>query len=229
MDDRLLLSRTRDLRAGGCTPKQVARILGVPPCEAARLVRLVARENELSAPEPAVAGCWVSPGWRAGIEAPPDWPDTEVPDWAGEGLISVVVAREHRHGKVALAAFLVDVFCLGVKDVLGPKVMDRVELSPFVSGYFQVYGAPAVAAPIEMGRELVWGAVAYARHLGFEPHPDLATAAHVLGAAEPTGAVRFGRDGKPFFVGGIRDDAKRIMRTLERSVGAGSFHYSVAV
>jgi hypothetical protein len=229
MEDRLLLERTRELRAAGRTPKQVARILGIPSGEAARLVRLVACENELSAPEPAVVGCWVSPGWRAGLEAPADWPDVEVPDWAGAGIVSVLVAREHRHGKVVLAAFLVDVFCLGVKDVLGPRVMNRVELSSFVSSYFLVYGAPAVAAPVEVGRELVWGAVAYARGLGFEPHPELDKVAGVLGEAEPTGAVRFGRDGKPFFVEGISDDPRRVMRTLERSVGAGNFHYSVAV
>jgi len=229
MDDRVLFERTRDLRSAGCTPKQVAKLLGVSSGEAARLVRLVACENELSAPEPAVVGCWLSPGWRAGIEAPPEWPDTKLPDRAGEGIVSVVVARAHRHGKVVVAAFLVDVFCLGVKDILGPRVMDRVELSSFVRTYFLVYGAPAVAAPIEVGRELVWGAVAYARTLGFEPRHDLATTADILGAAEPTGAVRFGREGTPCFIEGISDDAPRIMRILERSVGAGNFHFSIAV
>ena len=80
-----------------------------------------------------------------------------------------------------------------------------------------------------MARELVWGAVAYARELGFEPHPDFEQVSGELGAWEPTGVVRFGREGQPYFVQGVRDNAMRILATLERSVGEGNFHYLVAV
>ncbi len=57
------------------------------------------------------------------------------------------------------------------------------------------------------------------RTLGFEPHPDFERTAGILGAWEPTGAVRFGREGKPYFVEGPRDNTPRILDTLERSVG----------
>jgi hypothetical protein len=107
--------------------------------------------------------------------------------------------------------------------------MDDSDLRPYVRTYFLMYGAPALATPIEMARELVWGAVAYARDLGFEPHADFEQAAGQLGAWEPTGAVRFGREGMPYFVSGVRDNAMRILATLERSVGEGNFHYLVAV
>ncbi|MDQ6724836.1 MAG: hypothetical protein M3066_01470 [Actinomycetota bacterium] len=136
---------------------------------------------------------------------------------------------QHRRGKVSVTGYLVDVYCLGVKDVLGPKVMDDSDLRAYVRTYFLVYEAPPLAASIEMARELVWGAVAYARDLGFEPHPDFEQAAGQLGAWEPTGEVRFGRDGQPYFVQGVRDNATRILATLERSVGEGNFHYLVAV
>jgi len=229
MDEGERLARVRTLRAEGCTPKQVARILGVAPAEAARLVRHVAREDASPAPEPAVVGCWVSPGWRDGLEAPGDWPDTDVPDEIGHGLVSVLVARQHRRAKVSVTGYLVDVYCLGVKDVIGPKVMDDADLRAYIRASFLVYEAPALAVPIEMGRELVWGAIAYARDLGFEPHRDFEQAAGHLGAWEPTGVVRFGRGGKPYFVQGSRDNASRILATLERSVGEGNFHYLVAV
>jgi hypothetical protein len=229
MDDQELLARVRALRAEGCTPKQVAAVLGVASGEASRLVRHVAREDASRAPEPPVVGCWVSPGWSEGLGAPADWPDTDVPAGIGHGIVSVLVAREHRRGKVSVAGYLVDVYCLGVKDALGPKVMDDADLRAYVRMYFLVYEAPPLAAPIEMARELVWGAVAYARHLGFEPHPDFERTAGHLGPWAPTGAVRFGREGKPYFVAGARDDATRILRTLERSIGVGNFHYLVAV
>ena len=229
MDDQERLARVRALRGEGCTPKQVARVLGVAPAEAARLVRHVAREGGPGAAEPPVVGCWVSPGWREGLEAPAGWPDTKVADGVGHGLVSVLDARQHRRGKVSVTGYLVDVYCLGVKDVLGPKVMDDNDLRAYVRTYFLVYQTPALAVPIEMARELVWGAVAYARDLGFEPHPDFEQVAGQLGGWEPTGVVRFGRGGRPYFVQGVRDNPMRILATLERSVGEGNFHYLVAV
>lgn len=229
MDDRERLALVRTLRAEGATPKHVARVLGVTTAEGSRLVRLAAREDASHAPEPRVVGCWVSPGWSDGLDAPADWPDAGVPDGVGQGIASVLVAREHRRGKVSITGYLVDVYCLGVKDVLGPKVMDDADLRAFVRTYFLVYEAPALAVPIEMARELVWGAVAYARALGFEPHRDFESTAVHLGAWEPTGVIGFGREGQPYFVQGIRDDAPHILRTLERSVGEGNFHFLVAV
>lgn len=229
MDEQERLARVRALRAEGCTPKQVARALGVDSAEAARLVREVARQDAARGPEPPVVGCWVSPGWSEGLDAPADWPDANVPDGIGHGIVSVLVAREHRRGKVSVAGFLVDVYCLGVKNALGPKVIDDSDLRSYVRTYFLVYEAPALAIPIEMARELVRGAVGYARDLGFEPHPDFERTAGHLGAGEPTGVVRFGQEGKPYFVQGPSDNAPRILRTLERSVGEGNFHYLVAV
>ncbi len=229
MDDQERLERVRTLRARGCTPKQVARVLGVTPAEAARLVRDVARQDASRAPESPIAGCWVSPGWSDGIEAPADWPDADVSVGIGHGIVSLLVARQRGATKVAVAGYLVDVYCLGVKDVLGPKAIAQADLRAFVRTYFLVYGAPGLAVPIEMARELVWGAVGYARDLGFEPHADFEKAAGHLGAWDPSGAVRFGRGGKPYFVQGRRDDSTRVLATLERSVGAGNFHYLVAV
>lgn len=229
MDEGELLARVRTLRASGCAPKRVARALGVTSAEATRLVREVAREQALSAPEPRVVGCWVSPGWSGGLQAPPDWPDTSTPDGIGNGIVLVLVAREHRYGRVSVAGYLVDVYCLGVKNVIGPMVMRDDELPAFVRTYFLVYQAPALAVPLEIACELVWGAVAYARGLGFEPHREFEEAAGLLGEWEPTGAVRFGLDGAPYFVAGVDDDATDILGTLGRSVGEGNFGYLVAV
>ncbi len=171
----------------------------------------------------------MSPGWSHGLQAPEGWPDDDVPDGIGHGIVTVLVARKHRHNKVSVTGYLVDVYCLGVKDVVGPLVMDDFDLGTYVRTYFLVYEAPALAVPIEMARELVWGAVAYARDLGFEPSPEFAPIADHLGAWEPTGVVRFGQEGTPYFVQGVRDNATHILRTLERSVGEGNFHYLVAV
>jgi hypothetical protein len=42
------------------------------------------------------------------------------------------------------------------------------------------------------------------------------------------GRIEFGRDGQPFYLNGPYDNPTAVLRTLERSVGAGNFHFSVA-
>jgi len=48
-------------------------------------------------------------------------------------------------------------------------------------------------------------------------------------AWEPTGAVRFGLEGEPYFVSGVDDNATHVLRTLDRSGGEGNFRYLVAM
>jgi len=68
-------------------------------------------------------------------------------------------------------------------------------------------------------------AVAYARELGFEPHADFTRAAQHLGTPTSACPIRFGRDGKPFYVGGPYDDSRAILQTLETTVGKGNYSF----
>jgi hypothetical protein len=222
-DERL--ERVRLLREQGRTPKQVARALGISPAEAGRLVRAVAAAAQAAAPEPPLAGCWISPGWSTGLTVGdhPGWPLREDPGGGTEGLIAVLVARGLRYGRVSVCGYLVDAYCLGVKNALGPELMDDRELRRFIRQFFSGYRGDPVEAPIELARELVFGSVEYARGLGFDPHPDFAAAAGHLGPWAGPSTIRFGKDGKPFYVFGPYDDPGSVIRTLERTVGPGNF------
>lgn len=225
--------RVRELRAAGRSPKEISRALGVRPAAVASLVRAIAQQDGAAVPESAVIGCWVSPGWSSGlsIDGHDEWPDGNAADPGISGVATVAVARRHRPRRVSVCGYLVDVFCLGVKNALGPKVMNDRELPAFLDTFFGVFenvGAPT-EAPLELARHLVWGAVDYARGLGFEPHPDFSSAADHLGSWEGSSAITFGRDGVPLFIQGPHDDPARVIRTLNRSAGEGNFHFSAAV
>jgi len=224
-DERL--ERVRALREQGHTPKEIARTLGIKPSEASRLVRSAAILAQADAPEPPVVGCWVSPNWSAGLtfDDHPDWPVHEDPATGPDGMVTVLVARRHRHDKVSVCGYLADVYCLGVKNALGPRIMDELALREFVRQYFSSYGGDPLAAPIELARQLVFGAVDHARGLGFDPHPDFAAAAGHLGPWTPPSTITFGRDGKPLYVSGPYDNPQSIIRTLERTAGAGNFDF----
>ena len=53
-----LIERVRELRQRGRTPKEIARVLGLPPAAVAPLIRAVAAAQPKS--EAPLAGCWVN-------------------------------------------------------------------------------------------------------------------------------------------------------------------------
>jgi hypothetical protein len=236
VSDDALLDRVRQLRQRGLPPKQIARTLGMSPAAVAPLVRRVAEVDQAGS-EPAqrvLVGCWANPGWSHGLDLgdASDWAaaDPPVGESPGtEGLVSVLLARRERASRITVCGFLVDVFCLGVKNAIGPLTMGAGTVDTYRRDYFQAYDVPGVPIPIELAQHLVCGAVAYARDLGFEPHADFEVAAPYLGA--PVGAcpIRFGRDGKPFYVSGPYDDTRRILRTLEKAVGKGNYSFAAGL
>jgi hypothetical protein len=226
------MERVRTLRERGNSPKEIARALKLPPATVAPLIRALAAERPPTAKAPVIAGCWISAGWSAGlsVDGHPEWPGIDAPgDLGREGLVTVLVATERGGSKVSACGYLVDVYCLGVKNALGPQGLDRRKLPEFVHQYFQTSDEPPLAAPVDLARHLVLGAVAYARKLGFEPHPDFAPAAGHLEPWTGPSAISFGRNGKPFFMQGPYDDAASVMKTLKRSVGKGNFDVVAAL
>lgn len=220
LDDGLL-ARVRELRAAGRSPKEIARALGVRPSTVAPLMRAIARETAADGPECAVTGCWVSPGWSAGltVDGHEEWPDLNAANHAGGGLVGVVVARRHRPRRVSVCGYLVDVYCLGVKNALGPDVMNDRDVPVFLRTFFSAFGDAGahLDVPLDLARHLVWGAVDYARELGFSPHPDFRPTSDHLGTWQETSDITFGRDGLPFYVQGPYDDLAAVTRTLTGS------------
>lgn len=221
-DDQI--SHVRSLRARGATPKAIAKTLGITRAEADALVRRIAQE---SATGPVLVGCWVNAGWSQGLSwsGHPEWHDEGGDGDAFPGLVSVVVVREHRYETLTACAYLVDAQCLGVKDALGPRVLDRTELDGFVARQYAAYDRPPLRASLELARELVFGAEEYARALGFEPHRDFERCRGHLGAWSGPSPIVFGYHGKPFFMQGPNDDPVAVVDALERSARAEDFDF----
>jgi hypothetical protein len=145
-------------------------------------------------------------------------------DLFANGIGLVGLARALPDGDVALSAFLVDVYCLGVKNAFY-RVVSPEEWGQFVEGMELEKIHPSCL------RKLVEGAVAYARDLGFPPHADYARAATLFGSIEAAVCpVRYtyGQNGKPFYVSGPDEtpaQVRRILNTLTRRLGADGFHF----
>lgn len=231
MDIDELRTHVRALHDRGLSTNAIARELGVPRGKAAPLVRDLSRQQDASTSPPAVVGCWVTPGWSVGLTVAPDrdWPDQPEHGIEASGLVGVIVAREMRRprDRVSVCGYLVDTYCLGVKDALGPRSMRRGGLDGFIDRFAAPFGGRPLPSDIELARHLVWGGVAYARELGLPPHADFRAAAGHLGALEEPCAIQFGHRGRPTYVQGPYDDADRILRALRRSVGPDGFGFTL--
>jgi hypothetical protein len=150
-----------------------------------------------------------------------------------QGMGSVVLSRQLPNGFVAYVIFLVDRFCLGVKDVI-LTVASRLDYDSRMRRHARSVGKREVISPAK-ARKLVEDAVAYAHSLGLAPHADYAAATRIFGDIDPaecTETFEFGKDGKPFFIAGPRDTperCRRIVDALEQACGTGGYDYLMPI
>lgn len=224
MHDGERLNAVRRLRADGASPRDIARSLGLKPSIVAPLVRQIAAEGARES-DGELVGCWVSPGWSMEllVRRRQGWDDVDLGPLGPQGIALALVARRERRDCISVCGYLVDTFCLGVKDVIGPRRLRRRDLSSFVRTYFRVFPAPPVPAPIELAQHLVLGAVAYAESLGFSPHPDFEPARGHLGVLDEPCAISFGCKGRPLYVAGPYDDSRAVMGMLRTKLGPDGF------
>jgi len=138
-----------------------------------------------------------------------------------EGLGSVWFSRKLDDGRYALSVFLVDTFCLGVKNAMY-AFMEPDRYSVQMENFLSMSGENFVAREPAYVRKLVESSIAYARELGLAPHADYKIAKEIFGdvdAAECDEVFHFGRDGNPIYIPGPGDspaEQRRIVKQLER-------------
>ena len=131
-------------------------------------------------------------------------------------------------GRLAIANFLVDTYCLGVKNaywnIISEWEFDKLKRKLHRLGTLQP------VAP-EYFAKLVFDAVDYAQAIGFVPHPDYRHAKLLLAGVDPTQCTEtftFGKDGKPFYVNGPHDSPERI-KVIMHKVNLAGGHFLVGV
>jgi len=150
------------------------------------------------------------------------------------GFGQVVVARFKLSGEAEAGVFLVDVYCLGVKNAYFARVSEWEYDTKILARMTETGGGKESLSPA-CGRKLIEGAVQYAQSLGLAPHPDYKKACRVFGGIRPEECERaftYGQDGKPLFVQSPNDSPEvvdHVMTTLTRRLGTDGFHYILEV
>ena len=150
-----------------------------------------------------------------------------------QGMGMVLLSRELRNGQVAFANFLVDAYCLGVKDVHA-EIRSKPSYRDDIRGWLLERGSYQAVSPSHL-RKLVESAVEYALDLGFSPHKDYRIGKELFGNIDASACdteFEFGRDGKPCFIAGPNDTPERSLRIvniLNERGGPDNFHYMVGI
>jgi hypothetical protein len=143
-----------------------------------------------------------------------------------EGIGYLVIARQEPEGELIFASFLVDVYCLGVKDAFW-RAGTRGDFRDLIQKMDEIQSM----SPIDPAclAKIVKGAVEYAQAFGFAPHPDYRNASLILAGIDPskcTRQFRFGRDGMPYYMQGPNETFAEAMAIGERVRAAGG-HFLV--
>jgi hypothetical protein len=147
------------------------------------------------------------------------------------GMGMVVISRQMPDGTVGFANFLVDPWCLGVKDV-HVGLMHRTEYDEKIDRRMRA-DHPGRDVPPEDACKYVTGAVAYARELGFSPHPDYAKGMILFTGVDPAASkatFEYGYEGKPHYVSGPHEGMRRVRQVLailENHCGKGGYNYTI--
>lgn len=142
----------------------------------------------------------------------------------GEGL--VIVTRNHTGGRISMASFLVDAYCLGVKDSFFRLRMEDYEMEEMMDKI------GAEECTYYEAHNWVYGAIAYAEEAGIKPDKSFALTQYML--EEDTDDIPlieydFGKDGKHMLVAHSQLEASRYLPLLRENLGEGNYDYMIKV
>lgn len=135
------------------------------------------------------------------------------------GLVFVVVAREHTGGNITFGAYLVDKFCLGVKETCYYMRVDPYEFEGYLNGAGRK-GLKEVG--YDEAHNLIYGAVEFAWEAGIEPHKDFALTQYILEEDNddvPLIEYDYGKDGKHSLVAKSMLEASKYLPLLRKNLG----------
>lgn len=158
-----------------------------------------------------------------------------IPDGLFEiGIGNIIVSRRVPKGNIAVSVFIVDMFCLGVKDAFFRVLSEAEYENRFKVSLMESHeGQTFRSVDPSCARKLLEGAVAYAEELGFSYHPDYKNARNIFGDVASSDCpikYTYGKGGKPFYIRGPNETvekARQIVNHLHQRCGEGGFDYMV--
>ncbi len=152
-------------------------------------------------------------------------------DWETSGMANVIVLRQHVNGNVSGAVYLVDLFCLGVKDTMWFFNEDETG----VMEKFNKDDAPELKTiDYQLAHNIVYAGHDFAMDYDIRPHPGFKTSKFVLEEDDdsiPLVDIKtgFGGDGIPHLMVHQPGQYADALAKLKKNAGEGNYHYTIAI
>lgn len=142
------------------------------------------------------------------------------PDWQESGMAHVIVTRMRPSGNLVMGSFLVDTFCLGVKDAGYHENITPYDFEQYLDNYKNGMGLEEIS--YNEAHNIIYGAMAFAEEGGIKPSKEFDPAGYIL--EEDTDDIPlieydFGKNGKHFLV--VNPDRKEMSyyHILKKNLG----------
>jgi hypothetical protein len=139
-------------------------------------------------------------------------------------MASITISKTMPSGKFVIGLYMIDMFCLGVKNTLFKFALDSFGYDEFI----QKINAQSEIVKCDLGEahNIIFGAIDFAAENGFKPQKDFSITQYILDENlidDRIDEIEFGRNGRPFYFAGPYDNTMYIIETLEKNVGEGNF------
>ena len=148
-------------------------------------------------------------------------------DWKEVGMSTVYVSRQHAGGGISFCSYLVDLYCLGVKDSFFGFNVSLSEWVNLVHSVDEVFGLQEIS--YELAHNIVYAADDYVQELGLESCADFRKITrYFLQKDEEVEIIEVtvGDNGMPHLVADFDDKPRyylKVLAHLEKTLGRDGF------
>lgn len=145
---------------------------------------------------------------------------------AEDGVQQIIITRQKQNGSILAGFYLVDRFCLGLKDTFAREFEDVEELKEIVFDDNEINELVNTLDPI-YAMNLIYGSIEFAEDAGFQPHKNFKLTEYILDDVENLEylEIEFGKNGRYLYCAGIEDDTEKNLAILEKNLGFGNFDF----
>ena len=154
-------------------------------------------------------------------------------EWQEAGFANIIIARGHNNGNITVCFYLIDLYCLGIKDT---HYMFNISKGEYQNIFNKADNMNLIPISYTLAHNIIYAGLEYAEEFGFKPHKDFTSITRFM-LEEDTEDIELidiecGKDGKPFYVSGPFDDEFKmnaITKQLEKTAGVGNFNHIEAI
>lgn len=144
--------------------------------------------------------------------------------WYDMGKGSLIIARRHSNGNVTCGFYLIDLFCVGMKDSFYLYNIPGNEFENVLDEMSEK--EDLLEIEYSLAHNIIYGSMDFADSFSFKPHKSFQLTKYILEDDQQDIeyiSIPFGIDNKPAVVVSSRDPKLKIINHLKKTVGEDNF------